>query len=83
MLEAVSEGRKVRLRKAAPRDYFQQQAMVERAFRLIGAKYDLFTFNCQHAATYIQTGRGESPQLQGAFATGVVLLGLTLLCKRA
>jgi hypothetical protein len=82
-LAAFSKGSPIHLRKAGPSDYFQRQAVLQRAHELVGTKYNLLNFNCEHAATYIQTGRAESPQLQGAFVVGLALFVLALLAKQA
>jgi hypothetical protein len=53
----------------------QEASVAQRALNLIGRQYDLFTFNCEHAANLAATGRAESKQVQGA----VKLVGLGLL----
>ena len=54
------------LHKPATGDYFQREATANRAFSLIGKEFDLFRFNCEHAANFIQSGQAKSPQLEGA-----------------
>lgn len=55
-----------------------EDLVVGRALDLIGRTYDLFGFNCEHAANLAQTGSAESPQLWrwalGLLATGAVAL---------
>lgn len=79
-----SGGKAVYLIKAASpnNNYFQKQAIGERGFQLIGTKYDLINFNCDHAASYIQSGRAESPQLQSALFAAC-FIGLILAANRA
>jgi hypothetical protein len=50
----------------------------EAALRLRGTRYDLFTFNCEHFASFVQEGKARSPQLAGGLLLGGVLslLGL-------
>ncbi len=50
-----------------------EQVVVKRALEFIGKLYDFINFNCDHFATYAQTGRIESPQLQNAFWVSVAL----------
>ena len=56
-LADFSKGATIHLHKAASGDYFQREAIASRAFSLVGRKFDLFTFNCEHAANWAQTGR--------------------------
>jgi hypothetical protein len=69
----------VLLHKKAIGDYFQRSMVAHKARSLIGRKFDLFGFNCEHAATLAQTGRAESPQLQAFGFVGFLLLLGTLL----
>jgi Lecithin retinol acyltransferase len=71
-LAEFSGGKPVKLRQPAPSNYFQRQEIANRALSLLGQKFDLLTFNCEHAATWAQNGEKHSPQLQGAF----LLLGI-------
>jgi hypothetical protein len=77
-----SRGSPVYLSKRVTENYFQQQAIANRAFSLIGRKFDLFTFNCEHAANLAQRGRQESPQLQGVLFL-LAFMSLVLIAKRA
>jgi hypothetical protein len=52
-------------------------AIRQRALSLIGRRYDLLNFNCEHLANYAQTGVPFSPLVGGAIAVGIV--GLILL----
>lgn len=52
----------------------EQRAIVSRAQSLLGWRYDLLNFNCDHLVTYAQDGVATSPQLQGlALAFAVAL----------
>jgi hypothetical protein len=62
------------------RNPYEQRAIVSRAQSLLGWKYDLLNFNCDHLVTYAQDGIATSPQLQGfalAFAF-VLFVGLAV-----
>jgi hypothetical protein len=78
-LEEFSGGRPVSLKRRVAKNHFEQEAIAQRAFALIGQNYDLMTFNCEHAANFAQGGRRESPQLQAAF----VLLGFVAVAAFA
>lgn len=82
-LSEFANGAPVYRRIAAPDDYFQQQAIVERAMSLIGKKYDLIKFNCEHFATLAQTGRAASPQLAGLALLGILGVFLAVSLRRA
>jgi len=53
--------------------WVEQEQVVQRALSLVGQRYNLLNFNCEHAANYAQTGVPRSPQLE--FAT-LFLLGV-------
>lgn len=74
-VDEFAAGKQIFLCEAAPDDYFQRQAIIERAMSLLGTKYDLINFNCEHFANYAQKGRSESPQL-AAGAAVLALLGI-------
>ncbi len=53
----------------------REDTVVRRARGLIGRRYDLLNFNCEHTATFAMTGRATSAQLGAAAAVvGVVAL---------
>jgi hypothetical protein len=72
----------VRVRKFEG-NFVQRQWALTRAKEEIGKKYDLFNFNCEHLANYIQYGIRESKQVQGwgnlaAIVAGVFIVGAIL-----
>lgn len=77
-----AKGVPVILRRAAPDNYFAQQDIVQRATSLLGQKYDLIKFNCEHFATYAQMGRAQSPQLAGLALLGLAGLFLAAVSLR-
>jgi len=82
-LAEFSAGGSVILQKRVATDYFQQQAIAQRALSLLGSQFNVFHFNCEHAANWAQSGRVESEQLQGAFIVILAVLGLVALSKGA
>jgi hypothetical protein len=52
----------------------------EAALKYVGTGYDLFKFNCEHFASFVQEGTPRSPQLEvGGAAVGLLaLLGLAV-----
>lgn len=82
-LAEFSGGAPVFLHKQATGNYFQREATANRAFSLIGRKFDLLTFNCEHAANLIQSGYQESPQLQAYAFAALICLGLFAFAKQA
>lgn len=58
--------------------YTGRVAAVKRALAELGKPYDLIQYNCEHYATYVQTGKAESKQVWNAAAMLLfaLLLGL-------
>ncbi len=74
LMEPFAAGFPVSLRNRVARTLYEQQTTLARARSLLGQKFDLLNFNCDHFATYAQTGTASSPQLR-AFA-GVIGIAL-------
>ncbi len=72
-------GSAVSIEIPAPADSFARTQVVQRALSLLGTKYDLWKFNCEHYANYSQTGKATSPQLSAAFALAAIVLGLYII----
>jgi len=72
-MAGFSAGRPVRVISRVGGSWFEQEQAVQRALSLVGQRYDLLKFNCEHAAYYAQTGVARSPQL--GFAV-LCLIGL-------
>jgi hypothetical protein len=62
-MAGFSGGRPIRVLSRVRGSWIEQEQAVQRAMGLIGQRYDLLTFNCEHAAYYAQTGVARSPQL--------------------
>jgi lecithin:retinol acyltransferase len=54
------------------RSWQEQRQIAARAMSLLGRKYDLINFNCEHLANYATTGKAVSPALQVAAVIGVI-----------
>jgi hypothetical protein len=80
-LADFSGGGPVQVHRAATGNYFQREAVVDRALSLLGKRFDLLAFNCEHAANWAQTGNSESPQLQGLLVLVAIFGGLALLSQ--
>lgn len=74
LLEAFAEGQTVTLLKRVARNIYEQNLIVARAKSLLGRKFDLWSFNCDHLVTYALAGVPKSPQL-GFFLGGILILG--------
>ena len=61
------------IRRFQGNDY-QRNFAIQRAASLIGHRYDLLTFNCEHYANYVQYNRGYSNQSVSSVAATVLLL---------
>ncbi|MDE2102160.1 MAG: lecithin retinol acyltransferase family protein [Patescibacteria group bacterium] len=75
-LAEFSSGRQVFIHQKAVGDGKERQQIAQRARQLVGKKYDLLTFNCEHAANLAQRGKAESPQITFAFFALLAIAGL-------
>lgn len=57
--------------------YPERIAAVKRALAVLGKPYDLIEYNCEHYASFVQTGKAESKQVITAIAAlvGLILIG--------
>lgn len=57
--------------------YQERISAVKRALAVLGKPYDLIQYNCEHYASYVQTGKAESKQVITAIAAlvGLILIG--------
>jgi Lecithin retinol acyltransferase len=79
-LAEFSSGAPVLLHRQAVGNWWQRRVVANRAISLVGRKYNLWNFNCEHLATWSQTGNAESPQLAVAcFFLLAGALGLLLI----
>jgi hypothetical protein len=56
----------------------QQAVVAARALSLVGRRYDLLSFNCEHVANLAANGRAESKQVQRGVVATVSLILLAL-----
>jgi len=80
-LAEFAGGAPIELHKSANCGYHERRAIAERAKALIGRKFDLLSFNCEHAASLALSGQSESPQLQAACLLLLLLGGLFLASR--
>jgi hypothetical protein len=78
-LADFSEGTEIFIRHKATGNHYDRLTIAQRALSLLGTKYDLLNFNCEHAAYYAHRGMAESPQIAGAAAFAVIVGGLAIL----
>lgn len=85
LFEDFAAGLPVTLVSRKACNLYEQRAIVSRAQSLLGWKYDLLNFNCDHLVTYAQDGIPTSPQLKGfALALAVALfVGVAVASSRA
>ncbi|HEX7846696.1 MAG TPA: YiiX/YebB-like N1pC/P60 family cysteine hydrolase [Chitinophagaceae bacterium] len=57
---------------------YQRRMAIEKAQRLIGKPYNLFTYNCEHYANEVLNGKVESRQVATFFAIaiGALFIGM-------
>ena len=78
-----AQGSRIQIWKKASGNGLEREAIANRALALLGRRFDLITFNCEHAANLAQNGRAESPQLVGAAFLALALVGLLALSRRS
>lgn len=54
----------------------ERKEAVQRALKILGKPYDLINYNCEHYASYVQTGKSKSRQVENVkdFIGGVALV---------
>ncbi|OLY95708.1 Lecithin retinol acyltransferase [Cnuella takakiae] len=62
-------------------EYRERVAAVKRALSLLGKSYDLISYNCEHYASYVQTGKAESRQVSTLFALVLAALFIGIAIK--
>ncbi len=62
---------------------YEREQMASRALPLLGQKYDLANFNCEHLVSYAQMGIPTSPQLRFVAGLAIVFAFLTIIAPRA
>ena len=67
--------------KATGKFRVERETIAQRALSLLGTKYDLIQFNCEHAAL-TQSGFGRSPQIIGAALLALCIAGLVLVALK-
>lgn len=58
------KGRPIYLAKRTPAE--RREEVAERAMQMLGTKFDIVRFNCQHFASYVQDGEPVSPRVRSA-----------------
>lgn len=58
--------------------YNDREIAVKRALNRVGQPYNLISYNCEHYASYVQTGRAESMQVNNVIE-GVKILSISAL----
>jgi hypothetical protein len=61
--------------------YSQRIAAVKRALVVLGNPYDLILYNCEHYASYVQTGKAESKQVNNALLAAITLLFIGIVAS--
>lgn len=80
-LTEFAVGRTVEVESRVRGDWKVQQEVVRRALAYMGRGYDLLTFNCEHYASHVQTGRASSPQLEVLVLAALVVVGVVVLAR--
>lgn len=63
-------------------DYWSQQQVVRRATALVGRKYNVLTYNCEHFANEVRYGQVKSRQVHIAVGAMLALLFIIFLLPK-
>src|SRR5437016_695383 len=77
-LAVFSDGRQVEIAERVARTPWDASEIVDRALSVVGRRYDLLNFNCEHVVSYALKGQAVSPTARAAVAV-TVLVGIVLL----
>ena len=77
-----SGGTPIFIHQKATGNYYQREIIARRALALLGKKYDLLTFNCEHAANLAQRGTAESPQVLAMTFIALIVGGIALFTSK-
>jgi hypothetical protein len=77
-LADFSGNSKVFILQKASGNFYEREMIAQRALSLLGSKYDLFKFNCEHAANYAQRGVSQSPQIAAAVIVAMFACGIAI-----
>lgn len=80
-LEEFAAGHAVVVETRVMGGWWIQRRVAQRALSLLGRNYDLMNFNCEHAATWAQSGEARSPQVSGYVLAALLLVGLCALSE--
>lgn len=81
-LAEFADGRPVEVVGPAPRTWWHGEQIAERALSLLGRRYELLGFNCEHATNFAVAGNAVSPTVTVA-ATVAAVLGAWALATRS
>jgi hypothetical protein len=81
-LSDFSGNSKIFIHQKATGNFYEREMIAQRALSLLGTKYDLIKFNCEHAATKAQSGVAQSPQIAAAALIALFAIGLTLFARK-
>lgn len=71
-LQEFAAGNQVVIVDPVKMSWQERWQIAGRAISLLGRKYDLINFNCEHLANFATTGRAVSPALQLVAVVGVI-----------
>jgi hypothetical protein len=81
-LSDFSGNSQVFIQQKATGNFYEREMIAQRALSLLGTKYDLIKFNCEHAATTAQSGIGRSPQIAAIALLALFALGFALFARK-
>jgi hypothetical protein len=81
-LNDFSGNSRIFIHRKAEGNFHEREMIAQRALSQLGTKYDLFKFNCEHAATNAQSGVAQSPQIAVAVLLALFGVGLALFAGK-
>lgn len=78
--EYFKENKQYKIQKFTD-NYSERVSAVNRALAILGKPYDLVLNNCEHYASYVQTGKAESQQTKNGLLLACGLLLFVMLAR--
>lgn len=80
LLETFAAGNPISLGGRAA-NFYEGAAIIARAVSLLGRKFDLINFNCEHFVSYAPGGQAISPQLRTVVFGAALLASIGVLAN--
>lgn len=80
-LEEFAGGRPVQVIESPARTWWEAERIADRARSLLGRRYDLLRFNCEHVTNFAVKGEATSPTVS-AVVTAAAVVAVCMIAAR-